>query len=279
MKVVRTPLRISFFGGGTDYPEWFNKHGGEVFGIAINRYCYVNSHNNKFWESFDLPKKSGMATSSAFTVGLLKSTTNLDSVGIAELAIKLEREKSGGNVGCQDQYLCALGGSLHLKFSEDMVNVERIDTDTSFLSSHLMLVYVGQRHLGNYGEIEEQLSNMKQNKPILTEMQSMVGEGIKSIGREDFGLLLHHNWELKRKLGDHVSSSAIDAIYEKARQAGALGGKVMGAGGGGFLLLYAPPEKHQFISQQIAIEPVKFAFEPKGTEVIYDSASESQSQD
>src|SRR3990167_5676315 len=118
MIISRTPLRISFCGGGTDYPQWYNEHGGAILGTSINKYCYVMIHDGKSWFTFDLPNKSGLGSSSAYTVGLLRVCTDLDKITIAKLATTWEQDKMNGNVGSQDQYLCALGGFHYLKFSE-----------------------------------------------------------------------------------------------------------------------------------------------------------------
>jgi len=269
MIVTRTPYRISFFGGGTDYIEWFGKYGGAILATTINKYCYVTlSSNGTSWKYFDLNTQSGLATSSAYTVGLLRACSHLDKIALARLAVEWERDKSGNNVGYQDPYVCALGGMLHLTFNGKGVEVDAITEDLTYLQSRLMLVYTGPREIGSYGVIEEQLANVKSNKSILEQIHRLVDEGIKSIGNSDFGYLLNETWQLKKQLSEHTTSSKIDAIYEKALKAGALGGKLLGAGNGGYLLLYAELEKQEEI-ETILGNVVKFEFESGGSKVVY----------
>lgn len=269
MILTRTPMRISLFGGGTDYPEWYMPNGGAVLGVTIDKYCYVALHKSgQIWKCFDLPIRSGVATSSAFTVGLLRASTDFDKTVLARLAVEWERDKSGGNVGHQDQYLCALGGMLNLKFCDQGVEVNPIDSNG--LQDNLMLFYTGVRHTGSYDVIEEQLSNIKQTAPVLKEMHSLVYDGIDALDKgSEFGKLLDKTWGLKRKLAEHISTPEIDSVYDKALRAGAIGGKLLGAGNGGFMLLYVERDRQDDVEKAIGLARVPFKFEDEGTQVIY----------
>ncbi len=274
MIITRTPLRVSLFGGGTDYPEWFNENGGAVLGLAIDKYCWVTLRNGEVGKHFDLPTKSGLGSSSAFTVGLLRACTKSDGLTLAKLAIQWERDKMNGNIGCQDQYLCALGGVLHIEFNDQWVNIKRMDEKATDLVSNLMLFDTGIRRLaGNV--VEEQLENIRQNKDILHAIYKLVNEGIKALGDDDFGRLLNEEWQLKRELSKHVSTREIDQIYGKAIQAGALGGKLLGAGGGGFMIFYVKPDKQEEIKQVLEdLRYVPFKCTETGSQIIYEDSSE-----
>jgi len=269
MIVTRTPFRISLFGGGTDYPEWYLKNGGAVLGASINHYCDVVLHKSGLvWKCFDLPTKSGLGTSSAYTVGLLRACSNLDNEALAKIAIEWERDKSGGNVGHQDQYICSIGGFLHITFSDRGIEYETIPSNG--LDKNLMLFYTGIRSTGSYSVIEEQLSSIKQNDSILKEIHSLVDEGIKNITNGiEFGKLLNETWQLKRKLTEHISTPEIDAMYKEAIDAGAIGGKLLGAGNGGFLLLYVETDKQNHVRDCLGIKNTPFRFESEGTRILY----------
>jgi D-glycero-alpha-D-manno-heptose-7-phosphate kinase len=267
MILTRTPVRISFFGGGTDYPEWFLNNGGAVLGATIDKYCYVSLHSSgQSAHFFDVPTRSGLATSSAFTVGLLRASCNLEQIVLARMAVDWERDKSGGNVGYQDQYLCALGGMLNLHFSDQGVDV--IPIEHNDLADNLMLFYTGIRSMGSYRVIEEQLSNIKERSSELHDIHALVNEGIKNIRNVEFGKLLGTEWALKKRLGKHITTPEIDAMYDTAIQNGAIGGKLLGAGNGGFLLLYAMPETQQKVTVALGLKRVPFKFSTGGTEII-----------
>ena len=270
MILTRTPVRISFFGGGSDYPEWFLNNGGAVLGTTIDKYCYVSLHSSgQSSHFFDVPTKSGLATSSAFTVGFLRASTQLDQIVIARMTVDWERDKSGNNVGYQDQYLCALGGLLHLKFSDQGVEVEPI-ADGHNLESNLMMFYTGVRSLGSYQVIEEQLSNIKERGSELQDIHALVDEGIKTLDKGvEFGKLLDKAWRLKRRLAKDISTPAIDAMYDTALKSGAVGGKLLGAGNGGFLLLYVEPDKQDNVRKSLGLRQLPFKFSTGGTQVIY----------
>jgi D-glycero-alpha-D-manno-heptose-7-phosphate kinase len=269
--VTRTPTRCSFFGGGTDYPEYFLKNGGQVLGAAITQHCHVVLHKSgEIWKCFDVPTRSGLATSSAFTVGLLKATSRLPNETLARVAVEWERDKSGGNVGFQDQYLCSLGGMLNIHFSDQGVDVKRIE-DTNGLDKNLMLFYTGMRGMGSYTVIEEQLTSMKANASIYKDIAALVEPGIQAIKKgAEFGRLLNETWQLKRRLTEHTSTPEIDSMYEKAVNAGATGGKLLGAGNGGFLLLYVEQDKQESVRKSLGLKQYPFEFDKEGSTIVYE---------
>ena len=273
MIITRTPFRISFLGGGTDYPEFFNEHGGAVLATTIDKYCYVGLRYGKEWASFDLPSRSGMGTSSAYTVGLLKTSVKASNEKIAQLATVIERDKLAGKVGYQDQYICAMGGFRLIKFFPAGVQ-SRVVVDASWLNQYLLLFDTGRYRAA--GEIvASQLDKVKQNQGILQELKDLVPKGEDSLIKEDFkgfGLLLDEAWKLKKALSDRVSTPEIDGIYDKALISGAIGGKLLGAGGGGFILFLAEPYRHSEIEDALGLYKVEFKFENEGSTVIYDSS-------
>jgi D-glycero-alpha-D-manno-heptose-7-phosphate kinase len=273
MITSRTPLRISFFGGGSDYPQHYLTYPGAILGGSIDKYCYVSLHNGKESHMFDLPNKSGLASSSAYTVGLLRVCTELDKPTIAQIATVWEQDKTGGMVGSQDQYLCAVGGFHHLKFNGHGIK----DTPVSLelvkpLQDYLMLFDTHQYRLSSKS-ISTQLARVKQNTKLLIRMAEMAGEGLELLrGRDydNFGKLLDEAWQRKRQLSKYVSTESIDRIYNSSIQAGATGGKLLGGGGGGFLVLFVPPENHGEVKKTLEdLTEVKFNFEERGSEIIY----------
>ncbi len=273
MITSRTPLRISFFGGGSDYPQWFNEHDGAVLGTSISKYCYVMLHNGQSWHTFDLPTKSGLGSSSAYTVGLLRACTELDNLTISKLATTWEQDKMNGNVGSQDQWLCSMGGFHHLRYSEHGIrDTLLLDDVVAPLQDYLMLFDTHQyRRAGDV--VAHQLEGMDAHEKHLERIVDMVGLGLKAIKDKDwggFGVLLDEAWAVKRELSPYVSTPTIDAIYDAAKSAGAVGGKLLGAGGGGFIVFFANPDRHETIKEALAdITHVPFGFESKGSVVIY----------
>jgi D-glycero-alpha-D-manno-heptose-7-phosphate kinase len=266
MIISRTPVRCSLFGGGSDYPEWYMDNGGAILGFAINSYCDITIHKSGIVnKTFDIPIRSGLGTSSAYTVGLLRACTKFEPDVIARIAIEIERFKLGGNVGHQDQFLCALGGMLFIEFNDRGIFPKRIDRQD--LEDNLMLFYTGVRGVGSYKVIEEQLSRIQVNKSTLKEIQALTYIALKTKG-EDFGKLLNHTWELKRTLSPNISTEKIDDLYNRALKAGAIGGKLLGAGSGGYLLLYVDPDKQENVKREIpGYTPFKIDYE--GTRIIY----------
>lgn len=332
MIITRTPFRISFFGGGTDYPVWFNENGGRVLTSTINKYCYIsarylppffNAKNRIVWSKIesvdrvdeiqhpvvraglqylnmhegleihhdgDLPARSGLGSSSAFTVGFLHALYALKGqmTGKAKLAneaIYLEQNLLKEAVGVQDQIAVSYGG----------INLVEINCDGSYivkpvilstkrvreLQSHLLLFFTG---ISRYSfEVAQKqilaIPSKKQELKVMAEMVDTALDILTGAGSiADFGTLLHESWMLKRGMSDAVSSEEIDRIYTAARDAGATGGKILGAGGGGFMLLCAPPATHQKIRESLlGLLEVPFEFERTGTQIIFADPDQIQS--
>ena len=332
MIISRTPFRISFFGGGTDYPEWYRNHGGAVLATTIDKYCYITCrHLPPFFEhriclvyskieycntideiahpavrevlryldiqrgveihhDGDLPARSGMGSSSAFTVGLLHALYALKGqmVSKQQLAtegIHLEQERLKETVGSQDQVQAAYGGLNHIMFhpnGEISVRPVTVGPDRlQELNSHLMLFYTGIKRTAS-DVAESYVNGIEDRRRQLRIMKDLVDESVAILnGSRDitaFGKLLHEAWEAKRSLSAKVSNSHVDTIYEQARAAGALGGKLLGAGGGGFLLLFAPPARHQAIKDRLdRLIYVPFKFEFSGSQIIFFDREEDYS--
>ena len=273
MRISRTPLRISFLGGGTDYPQWYMEHEGAILGTTIDKYCYVMLHDGKSWFTFDLPNKSGLASSSAYTVGLLRACTDLDQVTISRLATTWEQDKTNGQVGSQDQYLCALGGFHHLKFSEHGIRDIPIGQDlVSPLQDWLMLFDTHQYRM-NGDIIPSQLREMEQHEDLYKRMAQMPQEGVWRLEEKDyngFGQVLDEAWQIKKQVSPKATTLQIDFIYETAIKAGATGGKLLGGGGGGFIIFVVAPDKQEVVKQTLSdLTYVSFKFETEGTKVIY----------
>lgn len=324
MIISRTPFRVSFFGGGTDYPAWYLEHGGLVLATTIDKYAYITcrylppffDHRYRIVYSRieivkeisdiehpaaqavlryldckkgvevhydgDLPARSGVGSSSAFTVGLLNAVMALcgKHVSKEELAVKstyIEQEMIRESVGSQDQVSAAFGGFNRIEFKTNgMFDVTPIILPKSRLDeleSHLLLFFTGS--LRTASEIaKSKIDNLKNHARELTSMYQMVDEAIKILQKdnaffEDFGRLLHQSWQCKRSLSPLVSNSKIDEIYEEARRAGAGGGKLLGAGGGGFLLLFVKPELQEKVRETMRhFLNVPFRFENSGSKII-----------
>jgi D-glycero-alpha-D-manno-heptose-7-phosphate kinase len=324
MIITRTPFRISFFGGGTDYPAWFREHGGVVLATTIDKYCYITcrrlppffTHKHRIvysrietvaatediehpsvkaclrWANVnggleihhdgDLPARSGLGSSSSFTVGLLNALVAADGKMIskedlARNAIHVEQELIGESVGSQDQISAAYGGFNRIQFNRngsfDITPVILSATRRNELSDHLMLCFTGVSRIAS--EVAKtKIANIKNRQSELTRMGEMVDEAIDILQDqhrpiEDFGRLLDSSWQQKRRLSDQVSSPEIDALYQEAMAAGAVGGKILGAGGGGFLLLFAKPEHQAAIRQRLSgLVHVPFTFNDSGSRVV-----------
>jgi len=325
MIITKTPLRISFFGGGTDYPKWFKEHGGAVLSTSIDKYAYlyvqrllpffpyktkvswsrieeVNAIDEivhpsvretlRFLNSdsklsihynSDIPARSGMGSSSSFTVGFLHALYGLNGITpdknrLAKEAIHIEQNLIKENVGSQDQIAAAFGGLNKIEFNRDgsftvtPINLDRERIEK--LQEHTMLFFTGLSRTASE-VVVEQIKNIPDKTKELHTMREMVDEAIlilKSTGDwiAEFGKLLHKGWELKRKLSSKVSNNEIDGFYEQALRAGALGGKLLGAGGGGFLLIYARPEDQKRIKETLShLLYVPFSFENEGSQIIY----------
>lgn len=324
MIICRTPYRISFFGGGTDYPGWYRRHGGAVLAATIDKYCYLTCrHLPPFFEhrlrvvyrkietcqtldqithptvretlrflkidrgvelhhDGDLPARSGMGSSSAFTVSLLNALHALRGEmatkhQLALEAIQIEQEVLKETVGSQDQVLSAYGGLRHVLFHPDgeievrplVLPRGRIEE----LRAHLLLVYTGIARTAadvakSYvARIETRRRQLRMMKELVDESIEVLAGGVNIL---PFGELLHEAWVAKRSLSPIVSNGEVDDLYERARSAGAIGGKLTGAGGGGFLLLFAPPDKHADILRALDGRiHVPFEFDSAGSQIIF----------
>lgn len=324
MIISKTPFRISFFGGGTDYPVWFKENQGAVLVTTIDKYCYIScrrlppffDYNYRILYSMvettksvdkiihpsvreclkfmkikegveihhdgDLPARTGLGSSSSFTVGLLNCLTALNGKIIsqeqlAKNAIAVEQEWIRENVGCQDQISTALGGFNLIEFTDkEKFKVQPLTLPAERLKelqSHLMLVFTGFSRIAS--EIAEKLvKTVSRKEKELNAIHQMVYEGIKILnGKSDiteFGKLLHEGWKVKRGLTNNITTPAIDQIYEASLKAGALGGKLLGAGGGGFLLLFAKPEiQKKIITKLDGFLHVPFQFENSGSQIVH----------
>jgi len=330
MIISRTPFRISFFGGGTDYPVWYKENSGAVLATTINKYCYLTcrylppffKHKSRIiWSEIeyvndiseirhpsareclrfmdikngievhhdgDLPARTGMGSSSAFTVGLLHALYALKGImptkrQLALDAIRLEQEVMKENVGSQDQAQAAFGGFNLIEFGgKEHIRVRPITIDPQRLGlfqSHLMLFFTGFSRTAS--EIAaEQIRKTPYKKKELKIMHGFVNNAIDILNSNndllEFGKLLHENWKIKRSISDKISTSAIDDIYKSALRAGATGGKLLGAGGGGFMLIYAKPEIQQKIRKKLnKLLYVPFRFESLGSQIIFYSPNDS----
>lgn len=319
---------MSFFGGGTDMPEFFNTYGGSVLSTTFDKYCYVNvKHLPRFFDyssevvysriervasiediehpavrnamkmlsmrelrvayEADLPARTGLGTSSSFAVGMLNAFHCLKgqyaSKGmLAKEAIHLERALCSESGGWQDQVAAAFGGLNRIDFENDSFDVSPIIINPkrkAALNESLMLFFTGFTRMSS----EIQKSNHYDRTDELKEMLSLVDEAEsvlvdKNASLHRFGELLDHTWKLKRGLGNKVSTEAIDGFYDKALNAGATGGKLLGAGGGGFLLFYAEPDAQKsVISALPELLNIPFTFEDGGTSVIHYSPEDFES--
>lgn len=325
--ITRTPFRISFFGGGTDYPAWINDNGGAVLATSIDKYCYLSCrYLPPFFErkhrivysrielphsveeiehpavraclihlginegieivhNSDLPARTGLGSSSSFTVGLLHALYALKGRMVthrwlAEEAIHLEQDVMRENVGCQDQILAAFGGLNLVTFQPGRFDVHPVPLlydRQAELESRLMLFYTGISRFAS--EVAaHQIRSMPDRRAELTAMRRMVDQGLDILtgsgSIDDFGRLLHEGWILKRRLSDRISTDGIDEMYARARQAGAFGGKLLGAGGGGFFLLFAQPERQADIRAALSeFLHVPFRLSQGGTQIVFYTGS------
>lgn len=324
MIITRTPFRISFFGGGTDYPAWYRQYGGAVLATAIDKYCYITcrrlppffSHKHRIvysqienvdsndqiqhpavraifnWAKVkdgleihhdgDLPARSGLGSSSAFTVGLVHALQGLrgkmvSQESLARDAIHIEQNLIGENVGSQDQVTAAHGGFNKITFHrDDSFSVAPVIISTlrrEQLNSHLLLFFTGFSRIAD-AIAESQIANFKKRVTELKAIGHMVDEAIailtnSNIEISEIGKLLDQGWQFKRSLSERVTTPEIDVIYEEAKRAGAIGGKILGAGGGGFMLLFAKPEKHPAIKERLKnLVHVEFKFDESGSRVV-----------
>ena len=323
MIIARAPFRVSFFGGGTDYPVFYEENGGTVLSTSINKYCYVVcrylppffdykyaiqykrheetqciaeiqhpivreclnhvclSNGVGVQYDTDLPAMSGLGTSSAFTVGLLNALYALKGKvktkrQLALDAIYVEQSRVGDNVGSQDQTASAFGGFNRIEFGglqkivvhPIIMKQDKLET----LQNHMLLFFTGFSR--NASEVaEEQIKQTPAKKRELKRIHEMVSEAITLLDGDDlsdFGRLLHESWMIKRELTNKITTPAMDDIYEAGLKAGALGGKLLGAGGGGSMLFFAKPELHSNIKEALSrLTYIPFRFENLGSQIIY----------
>lgn len=323
MIITKTPFRMSFFGGGTDMPQFFREHGGAVLSTTFDKYCYVTvRHLPPFFDyrtelsyartervtrreeiqhpaireamkyldirdlrltyEADLPARTGLGTSSSFAVGMLSAFYALkgekaDSLRLAREAIHLERELCAEAGGWQDQIAAAFGGFNRISFHDSSFTVEPVamlPERKALLNRQLMLFFTGFTRLSS--EIQQSTAVTMQDKTRqLLEMLALVDEAQALLtdpqaDLDEFGRLLDVSWRLKRQTGTKISTDSIDALYDKALAAGAVGGKLLGAGGGGFLLFYVPQDRQEAVAQALqGLMRVPFQFEDDGTQIIH----------
>jgi len=314
MLIVKTPLRISLFGGGTDFPAYYEKHGGCVITAAINKYTYVilksrqdrrvrvscshiqtvsHTHNlkhdliresmklvgiDKSLEVYtigDVPAGTGLASSSSITVGLLKALhtykgEEVSAIQLAEEACKVEREILKRPIGVQDQYITALGGFRFLWFSSRGVDLGGKVTGSG-LDDWMMLFFTGTTRKAE-DVLGEQERKVVKNTEMLGKIQEITSTARGRLLRGDYmalGELLDKSWKMKKSLSSGVTNEKIDGFYKTAIKAGAVGGKITGAGGGGFLLTFSSPERKDAIRKALKLRELPFSFEPSGSRVIY----------
>ncbi len=277
MIISRTPLRISLLGGGTDYPEWYMEHDGAVISTTINHHAWVWYVDGRIHSDVSLPERSGLATSSAKTVGILKilaemqTKTICDPKVISDFSTLIEREKLAGNVGYQDQYICSKGGFRLIRFSE--LGIKDMELDAGWLEPYMMLFHTRQRRSRAGDIVSSQINEMADHTELYFRLMSLVEEGLNAINAKDwewFGNILHDSWIVKRELSNKITSEAIDDIYNTGLKAGAIGGKLLGAGGGGAILFVVIPDKQKDVIQALdACWYIPFKFEKEGTKIIF----------
>jgi D-glycero-alpha-D-manno-heptose-7-phosphate kinase len=324
MIISRTPFRVSFFGGGTDYPAWYTNNGGAVLATTIDKYCYITcrflppffehrirvvyrvietcqnvneiehpvvrevlrylniDRGVEIHHDADLPAGSGMGTSSSFTVGLLHALYALKGQMPSKLqlgleSIDIEQNRVLETVGSQDQISAAYGGINHITFSRNgdisvrpiTVSADRVNE----LSTNLMLFYTGFARTASM-VAASYVDNIESKEVQLNTLAGMVEEGVSILadGRDiqEFGKLLHESWLVKRALSPEVSNSGVDEVYERATAAGAIGGKLLGAGGGGMMLLFVPPSQQARVRERLnGLLHIPFKFESSGSQIIF----------
>ncbi|UOO37039.1 kinase [Oscillospiraceae bacterium CM] len=322
MIITQTPFRMSFFGGGTDFPDFYREHGGCVLSTTFDKYCYVTvRHLPRFFEyatevsysqiervstadelhhpavreamkfldiheirltyEADLPARTGLGTSSAFAVGMLNAFYALkgkyaDRKKLADEAIFLERVLCAESGGEQDQIATSFGGFNRIDFAADGYTVSPVIVSPArkkALHENLMLFFTGFSR-DSFAIQQSTQAHLKDKTPELLEMLGLVDAAEKILTSEgdldDFGRLLDVGWQLKRGLNSRISSDFIDVVYETAKRSGALGGKLLGAGGGGFVLLYVEKDRQQAVKDALEqLLYVPFDFENGGSRVLF----------
>lgn len=327
MIITRTPFRISFFGGGTDYPSYYREHGGAVLSTTINKYCYLTCRylppffDHKYRIRYtsreetqsideivhpsvraclkhvgledgielihtsDIPAMSGIGSSSAFTVGFLHALYALQGKLVTKRtlaleAMHIEQDVLKENVGSQDQVAAAFGGLNTIEFSgtDDVLvrPVPMLKEKLEYLQSCMLFSFTGFSRLASH-IAEEQIRTIPQKLSELRAIRAMVGEAVEILNGDlgdldEFGRLLDKSWKVKRALTSRITDSRIDTIYDTAIKAGALGGKLCGAGGGGFFLFFVPPHRRAAVEEALKVYlSVPFRFETLGSTTIYNA--------
>lgn len=325
MIISRTPFRISFFGGGTDYPAWYREHGGAVLSASINKYCYITCRYLPPFHAFkyliryykreeaqtideiqhpavraclkfmeldsgvdivhhaDVPARSGLGSSSTFTIGLLHALYALkhempSKRQLAMNAIHVEQDLIKESVGSQDQTSAAFGGLNRIDFGgvhEILVKPLILPPEKmERLQQHIMLFFTGQARTAS--EVAKaQIENIPTKKTDLRQMMQLADQAEAALldkrnRLEAFGRLLHEQWQIKRGMSAQITNAGIDAIYGTGMKAGALGGKLLGAGGGGFMMFFASPERQPAIRAALGsllYVPARFDF--LGSQIVY----------
>lgn len=323
MIITKTPFRMSFFGGGTDIPMFFNEYDGAVISTTFDKYCYVNVrhlppfmpyyselvyskiervnsiddivhplirecmrlhdiHEIRLTYEGDLPARTGLGTSSTFAVGMLNAFCALKGKMmskrlLAQEAIHVERDILQENGGWQDQVAAAFGGLNRIDFKDNEFKVSPIiihPDRKNQLNDSLLLFYTGVTRFSSevqkdtFAKPEDKKAQLKEMLSLVDDAQAILED--KNADLNDFGRMLDHTWRLKRGTGSKVSNGSIDALYERGIKAGALGGKLLGAGGGGFLLFYAEPDRKQAVINALdELMHVPFRFENEGTSIVH----------
>lgn len=322
MIISRTPYRVSFFGGGTDYPAWYHRYGGRVLSTTIDKYCYISCRylppffdirHRVVWSHIetvqsiqeilhpavreglgflgftdaagvevhhqgDLPARAGMGSSSSFAVGLILALKALraetvDRHDLARLAIQFEQDRLGDNVGSQDQIAAVYGGLNVIDFATDGgFRVTPLQhAPVRRLEQRLMLFYTGMCRLASRVAADV-IANIPDRTAELHRMRALVDEAVAALTAGDldsFGLMMDESWNLKRQLSHLVSNPHIDQIYARAKRAGAVGGKLLGAGTSGFMLFYVPPDRQDAVRDELReLLHVPFRFETSGATLL-----------
>ena len=322
MIITQTPFRMSFFGGGTDFPGFYKEHGGAVISTTFDKYCYVtvrhlprffdystelsysriervknvdeiqhpavreamkhlDMHELRLTYEADLPARSGLGTSSSFAVGMLNAFYALkgkyaDKRKLADDAIYLERTLCNESGGVQDQIAASFGGLNRINFNADGYEVNPIiiaPERKQQLNRNLMLFFTGFSRFSSDIQAGTQKAMVDKQAQLL-EMLSLVDDAENVLTSKsdlnEFGRLLDYTWRLKRGISSGISTDSIDGLYAKGMEAGALGGKLLGAGGGGFLLFYVEEDKQEMVRKAMSdLLYVPFEFENSGTRVIH----------
>jgi len=322
MIISKTPYRISFFGGGSDYPNWFNRYTGKVLSTTINKHIYIscrflpNFFNHKYrivWSKIenvknvnqiehlavknllkhlkfnkgleihydgDLPARSGMGSSSCFTVGLMKALEeikerNISKKYLAQKSIYFEQKIMNEIVGSQDQISASYGGFNKITFKKNNFRLKKIENKKSIqkLENNLVLIYTGINRTAHKIAASYTKKLTTEKKIYINKIISLVDEGEKLINSgsiDGFGELLNNAWYLKKKLSNSITNKKIDQLYQLLIKNGAVGGKLLGAGGGGFLLMYVENKfRKKFLKKLPNLINIPFKFSSEGSKIIF----------